>query len=179
MHNFKFTTDWFLHNIPSFNSVFKHKVNKILEIGSYEGRSTVYWINKWLTDNGTITVVDPRFKYEALKEPFLHNVSLALKENQNLIIHGDTSENIVNNLKEKYDLIFIDGDHSENSVYNDSTMSWGKLKKGGLLFFDDYEWSPEGSDDKPTKRGIDRFLKEFNQKYKLRYMGYSVILEKS
>lgn len=45
--NYIFTDDWFSHNLPSLNFIFETiKPQRILEIGSYEGRSTCYFIEK-------------------------------------------------------------------------------------------------------------------------------------
>jgi len=40
----------------------------------------------------------------------------------------------------KYDLIFVDGDHSSNQVKIDINNSWNILNKGGYLILDDYMW---------------------------------------
>ena len=40
----------------------------------------------------------------------------------------------------KYDLIFVDGDHSSNQVKIDINNSWKILNKGGYLILDDYMW---------------------------------------
>ena len=40
----------------------------------------------------------------------------------------------------KYDLIFVDGDHSSNQVEIDINNSWKILNKGGYLILDDYMW---------------------------------------
>jgi hypothetical protein len=40
----------------------------------------------------------------------------------------------------KYDLIYIDGDHSATQVSLDIYNSWNNLNKGGYLILDDYMW---------------------------------------
>ncbi|MDA7478172.1 class I SAM-dependent methyltransferase, partial [Candidatus Pelagibacter ubique] len=40
----------------------------------------------------------------------------------------------------KYDLIFVDGDHSSIQVKIDINNSWKILNKGGYLILDDYMW---------------------------------------
>ena len=42
--------------------------------------------------------------------------------------------------QKKYDLIFIDGDHSSTQVTFDINNSWKILNKGGYLNLDDYMW---------------------------------------
>ena len=50
-----FTVDWFSHNIPSWDiylNNFKNKPNlNFLEIGSFQGRSTVWLLENILTEN--------------------------------------------------------------------------------------------------------------------------------
>jgi hypothetical protein len=64
---------------------------------------------------------------------------------------------------ESVDAIFIDGDHSYESVTNDLLFWWNKLKKGGWLLGDDYDscW-PE------TKQAVDDFA--LKQKLKIEFL---------
>ena len=49
-----------------------------------------------------------------------------------------TSEEFADNYKKnKYDYIYIDGDHSYEGVKNDFELFWPRLKKGGFLVFHD------------------------------------------
>lgn len=44
-----FNSDWFTHNIPSLKAVFEYvKPQRILEIGSFEGRSTIFFMEEAL-----------------------------------------------------------------------------------------------------------------------------------
>lgn len=41
---YHFNSDWFSHNIVGLNAIFDYlKPKRILEIGSFEGRSTVFF----------------------------------------------------------------------------------------------------------------------------------------
>ena len=59
-----------------------------------------------------------------------------------------------------FDIIFIDADHEPHSVIEDAVLAFRKLKKGGILIFDDYEWGGPNM----TKRGIDGFLSGYHKK---------------
>ena len=52
---------------------------------------------------------------------------------------------------EFFDIIYIDGNHDSEYVLEDAVLSFRKLKKGGIMIFDDYGWDE-------TKLGIDSFL---------------------
>ena len=62
-NQYTFTSDWFLHNQLSWDihlEEFKNKPNlNFLEIGSYEGRSTIWLLENVLTDpSSKITCID-------------------------------------------------------------------------------------------------------------------------
>ena len=52
--------DWFSHNIATWQEVFREagSPGSILEIGAYEGRSTVWMAENLLAPGGEIVVVD-------------------------------------------------------------------------------------------------------------------------
>lgn len=51
-------------------------------------------------------------------------------------LDGD-SKYMIPTLNEEFDLILVDGDHSDKGAYKDLVNVWRLLKKGGLLVFDD------------------------------------------
>ena len=61
-----------------------------------------------------------------------------------------------------FDIIYIDGNHEPEYVLEDAVLSFRKLKKGGIMIFDDYGWG--GKD--LTQRGIDAFLSGYHKKIK-------------
>ena len=55
------------------------------------------------------------------------------------------------------DIVFLDGDHSYESVSKDLPFWYDKLSKGGILMGNDYSRKSSG-----TKRSVDNFVKENN-----------------
>jgi len=51
------------------------------------------------------------------------------------------------------ELIYIDGSHEEEDVYNDLVDYWDLLSPGGMIFGDDYNWTG-------VKMAVDRFVSE-------------------
>ena len=52
-----FSTDWFTHNIPPLSYIFEQfKPQRILEIGSFEGRSTHFFTEKMLKYHNEIEI---------------------------------------------------------------------------------------------------------------------------
>lgn len=110
----------------------------VLEIGSYEGRSTICMAQAALG----VCAVDP-FDGRATTSP--QNTYATFKGNlakygvsDRVTIHVGTSKQIVPDLAERFDLVLIDGDHSTNAVLEDARLALRKLKRGGLLCFHDY-----------------------------------------
>jgi len=57
-----------------------------------------------------------------------------------------------------FDFIYIDADHTAAGTLLDAEMSWVCLKSGGILAFDDYEWSDGTGDKNRPQPGINLFL---------------------
>ena len=163
----KFTNDWFTHNIPNFEKCMEAipEKKKFLEIGSYEGMSACWLLANGLEEGGRITCIDPF--YNGMRSVFELNVREATKKNQIVSIMQMTSYQALAELigrKQTYDFIYVDGVHSPLGVLTDASMSWGLLKQGGVMLFDDYQYPLE-----PTKVGIDAFLNSFD--------GYELIID--
>jgi hypothetical protein len=80
---------------------------------------------------------------------------------QKLSIHRGYSHIEVPKLEDNFfDLIYIDGNHEPEYVLEDAVISFRKLKKGGILIFDDYGW---GGPDL-TAKGIDAFLSAYSKR---------------
>lgn len=60
-------------------------------------------------------------------------------KNQNVKIIRDLSVNAANQIPdESLDWVYIDGDHSYEGSYNDLSTYYAKVKRGGLIYGDDY-----------------------------------------
>jgi predicted O-methyltransferase YrrM len=136
-----------------------------LEIGSYEGMSACWLLANGLEEGGYLTCIDPFFN--DMRPVFESNTREATKPNQVVSIMQMTSYQALAQLismKQTYDFIYIDGVHSPLGVLIDACMSWGLLKRGGVMLFDDYQYPQE-----PTKVGIDAFFNTFS--------GYELIID--
>ena len=86
----------------------------------------------------------------AKQAPYMHN--------NKLTIIRDMSDNAIPKLEDNFfDIIYIDGNHKTEFVYNDATNVLSKLKNGGILIFDDSSW-------KDVSVGIDKFINENSDK---------------
>jgi predicted O-methyltransferase YrrM len=135
-----------------------------LEIGTFYGIHAIKVSEKLTNADSKIYCIDPWEDYDQYTEykgkqntiwnSFNENLSKC--ENKNKFeIHRGFSDNIVPTFPDNYfDIIYVDGNHETEYVYRDGCMSFQKLKKGGYMIFDDYDW-PQ------TKVGIDRFMDEY------------------
>lgn len=166
----RFTASWVDRHLDNFDkhlSSFKDKDNlTFLEIGSYEGKSAIYMVEKFLTGkNSKIVCVDPFiFTYEYRKdfpnyeERFDSNTA---KYGEKIVKRKGYSEEVLKTFeKESFDFIYVDGSHKAEDILIDANLSFKLLKPGGILAFDDYELTKGLSENEYPKLAIDRFLKE-------------------
>jgi predicted O-methyltransferase YrrM len=189
--NYIFTVDWFSSNIPIWTHYLKQLKDKpnlrFLEIGSFQGRSTVWLLENILTgDSSIITCIDTfegsvehtlHFQNDIknLFDIFSHNIS-KFKNKVNII--KDKSQVALKQINEQYDFIYIDGDHKASSVIEDAILSFSLLKKGGIMIFDDYLWFGMKTYIDNPKPAIDAFLEIYADKITVLYKGYQVLIEK-
>ena len=91
----------------------------------------------------------------------IDNAGLSPQKSDRVIVRRGYSHLIIPEFQDDFfDIIYIDGNHEPNFVLEDAVLSFRKLKKGGIMIFDDYGW---GGPDL-TQRGIDAFLVAYYKK---------------
>lgn len=185
----EFTTDWFSANIPVWEQVFlplKDKPLHVLEIGSYEGRSTVWMLeNVLLHKDSKITCVDPYKPYSDL-DKFPVNwgeVEARFKKNtepykDKIVSVKEESTSFLKRTSDMYDVIYVDGGHTSEQCLIDGVLSHLVLRKGGIIIFDDYMWSQLAKAPNVPRAAIDAFMECFAQQYQFIFAAYQVILKK-
>tara|TARA_R110002072_G_scaffold20532_10_gene74330 strand:- start:2673 stop:3800 length:1128 start_codon:yes stop_codon:yes gene_type:complete len=129
---------------------------RMLEIGTLYGIGAIaiYDVVRFITDNTHITLIDPLNGYYGSDAPdfaSLKPVTLEVLQ-QNLAIWNVPAEDvtIIQGLSEgaealeharenEYDLLIIDGDHSEPGVRQDFENYFPLVRQGGLVVIDDYD----------------------------------------
>ena len=134
---------------------------RVLEIGSYQGRSTVCLAQM----AKEVVAIDPHTG-EATGRPM--DTLATLKANlrkHNLdnveIVVSTTAEVVDEDLLGQFDLVFIDGAHDRQSVQYDLEFALRRLAPGGLLAFHDYRKFPgefDGRWDPGVSETVDEFL---------------------
>ena len=144
--------DWFpVHNKAMISQVLPTLPPgaKVLEIGSWLGRSACYILE--VNPNIELSCMDiwedsnhpaDLIKVEAEKKyrRFRSNLAkLGMLERINVI--RDNSRNVMNYFQEgTLDAIYVDGSHEEEDVYHDVHNAYKLLKVGGHMLGDDWNW---------------------------------------
>lgn len=151
---------------------------RMLEIGSYEGRWAIWFLENILTHpESKLVCVDP-FSNPPQEMRFDHNVKLCPAQAR-LEKRRGPSEAVLPQLERaSFDLIYVDGSHDAPFVLLDAMLSWELLKPGGILAFDDYEWEPQRPPELRPQLAIDLFLASHAGKYDLLRKGYQIVIEK-
>lgn len=110
---------------------------RILEIGTKHGQTTINFAKNSAPDAIVYTIdVDQQQDHSEIKE---YDCYKKIK-----FIQADSTKFDFSSIKEKFDLIFIDGCHQFNAVISDTLNAVKVLEKGGLIVWHDFAspWVP-------------------------------------
>jgi predicted O-methyltransferase YrrM len=166
-----------------FNNLPRKK--KFLEIGSFEGRSTCWFLSQ-LDPDGMIVCIDTWAGSEehagmdlnGLYERFSKNVEEARGKLQKIVPIKGKSEDCLNTLNMTFDMVYVDGSHQAPDVLTDACMAFPMLNKGGVMVFDDYLWGKELGTLHNPKIAVDAFVNIFAEKCQLVGIGYQLAIQK-
>jgi predicted O-methyltransferase YrrM len=173
------------HALTIYNLINKLKKidnQKYLEIGSFEGSSAIFF-SRFLT-NSNLTCVDiwkgveelSNTDFKVVESNFDKNIS-KIKFNKIIKIKSE-SEVFFKNNKEKFSIIYLDGNHFFQNVINDIEQSWRILEVDGLLILDDYTWTYYNEPKQNPAYAINIFLNKYYKSLKILDMGQQVIVKK-
>lgn len=118
----------------------------VLEIGSWEGLSSLFILSTFPNAN-LISVDTWEGADEHQNNPHLNAIEQNFDKNLHSYVErltkfkGTSFEFFSKNtVKERFDLIYVDGSHHTDDVIVDAIKSFELLKIGGILIFDDYIW---------------------------------------
>ena len=191
----KFSSDMFNHNIHQWKEYKKYFENKPnmrgLEIGSHEGRSTLWAaINYFNGPGSTLEAIDTwGFYKELYQDPtvynnFLFNLKHQIELGKVIPIRARSKEillkfnlEVLDGTRKLYDFIYIDALHESRHVIEDTILAWGLLKNNGILIFDDYLLEQDNHKSS-TKFALDFFMDAFMGQYEVLHKGYQLHIRK-
>ena len=158
---YRLANNWF--NNVDINNYKDNPIN-YLEIGAFHGANILSVAKTYGQHNDSkLYCIDPWEDYNEYPEyvgeqsniynSFMNNVNNSGDKSKIIINRGYSNVEIPKFQDDFFDIIYIDGNHNPEYVLEDAVLSFRKLKKNGILIFDDYGC---GGPDL-TKRGIDGF----------------------
>lgn len=166
---------WFNNCKADFQQYLQPYINQpahFLEIGCYEGYCTTWLLDNILTHaDSFITCIDPwSCKFcERVFQTFMQNISIY----DNVIVHRGESGSVLRQITERFDFVYIDGDHSDYHPLEDAVLVFPLVVSGGLVCFDDYQWPKED-----VTVAIDAFLSVYNKQIEIIKKEYQVWIRK-
>ncbi|ORA33347.1 hypothetical protein BST20_22530 [Mycobacterium branderi] len=160
---------------------------RILEIGSWEGRSSLFLLTYFT--QGHLTAVDTwagidYYLYNAtpdardLEARFDGNLAPCAAR---LTKRKGSSLHVLPQLldeQQEFDLIYVDGSHFADDVLMDGITAWRLLKQGGIMIFDDFLWPCYPRARANPWWAIDQFLTYHPGEYKVLAAYDQIILQR-
>lgn len=185
----EFTTDWFSARVPEISASVSRldaPPRRILEIGSWEGRSAVWFLNAFpgceltCVDTWEGSVEHTPDMVSGVYDRFRRNIQATGFESRVTVLRG-SSERVLYGLQpESFDVVYVDGDHHAHAALRDIVFAWGLLRPGGVLLVDDYGGGHPGVDplEVPTI-GVDMFATLWEGKYTYLHRQYQAHFQKN
>ena len=163
-------------------SDFSGKPVRCLQIGAYTGDASV-WLYQNILDHKDSILIDVD-TWEGSDEPSHHQMNWSTvetlydvktkeaRDNRKIVKYKGTSDHFFRNNREMYDFIYIDGDHTAYGVLKDAVAAYECLNIGGILAFDDYQWSAGLGHLKEPKIAIDSFYNVYQDRLEFVLQGY-------
>lgn len=156
--------------------------SKYLQIGSYTGDASV-WLDANVLKPSASTLVDVD-TWEGSEEPLHYQMNWRsveevyddrTREARNagrIVKYKGTSDAFFKQNSETFDFIYIDGDHTSYGVMKDAVNAFESLSSGGILAFDDYQWSAGLGPLTEPRPAIDAFWSVYQDKLETLLVGY-------
>jgi predicted O-methyltransferase YrrM len=179
---YSYTSDYISKNLDNWTRLLEEFRGRpdveMLEIGSYEGRSAVWFLEKILTHPTAGIVCIDFFTRLSLSMRFDHNIRHSGASGKVTKLKGHSDAILITQPLDHFDIIYVDGSHDAAPVLMDAMLCWYRLKPGGVMIFDDYLWDPEKAATDRPQMAIDLFLEAFNGSYDLLLKDYQVAIRK-
>ena len=142
-----------------------------LEIGAHYGANVISVANTYAAHEcSKVYAIDPWADYDEYSEydgqqktifkTYKENIDRAGVSDKVETIRGFSHKEVHFFPDSFFNIIYVDGNHEKEYVLEDGVISFRKLKKGGIIIFDDYGWC----DREDYKIAVDSFIAVFKDK---------------
>lgn len=180
-----FTNNWHEGQSPMWEKlIIPLRPSRYLEIGSYEGQSAKWILDKTEADVVCVDTWDGEGQGSGcVAEEYIDKVETRFDANMKEYGGRVTklkgkSFDCLKNLEGQFDLVYIDGSHLARHVIEDAVLSFALLRKGGVLVFDDYGWKGFKEEWKNPKLAIDAFFNIFREEIQVIHVGWQAFVIK-
>jgi predicted O-methyltransferase YrrM len=189
----EFTTNWAVEHYHLWTTILAPRQEepiRILEIGSWEGRSALFFLNYLRyssivcvdTFAGSVEhrawpVAQQNAQLSGIERRFDSNLAqfagrVEKRKEESLVALGTLGIE-----RRQFDLIYVDGSHLAMDVYRDGVLAWPLVMQGGIMIFDDYQRKQGPETDWPHV-GIDAFLDVTKDGYEELHRGRQIAIRK-
>jgi len=184
---YEYDQNWHGNQVPTLTEKFLplwegRKGLRVLEIGSFEGRSTKWWLENLdvskmvCVDNWEGGVEHALVDMDAVFNNFKENVGDEV-ETRKGNSHDKLMEMVLEGTHE-FDFIYVDGSHMGKDVMFDAFLADRMLVPGGIMLFDDYQWPAQYPAHHKPKQAIDFFFNMYLDYYENVYVAYQACIRK-
>ena len=185
--NKNFSNKWFLNNFEIFNYFLPENKNEkfnYLEIGCFEGLSSFYVLSQFKFVNAYFVDIwdEPNKNSKSLTGDF-NKVEKLFDENLSKFNFTKIKDDSVISMRKllrknmNFDFIYIDGSHNGEDILSDAIEAFKILKKGGLIFFDDF-LQYEINRKIQSYVGIEKFLELYSSDLQLVFFQNNLVVKK-
>jgi predicted O-methyltransferase YrrM len=172
---YRYSFDWTSPNSATWMKYLKPLNGRAdargLEIGCFEGQSTLWFLEKVLTHPDARMACIDVFTDE-IEANFDHNVKISGQADR-VLKHKGYSQDVLRGLEyDSVDFVYIDGCHLASCALTDAVLSWDLLRPGGFMIFDDYLFGIDKAPSLRPKLAIDAFIEAFLDQIHVRQIGF-------
>jgi Methyltransferase domain len=176
----EFTSDWLTKKLPYWHTALAEfhgskTVVDVLEVGSYEGRSAVAFLE--MLPASRLVAVD-----------LFRPAEIEARFDRNLKSYGDRCEKIKGRAisvmdqlwagGRRFDVVYLDAGKKRDTTFAQSTLAWPMLNTGGVLIWDDLRWGLEKPEGERPSAAIELFAEVFRPCMEELHRGQQLIVRK-
>jgi predicted O-methyltransferase YrrM len=154
----------------------RHEPLRILEVGSWEGRSALFFLQFF--PNATIVCIDAFAQYPETEGRFDRNLSRLANRVEKIKGSSFPALEQLGAQGRLFDLVYVDADHFYEPVMANSLRVWPLTAPGSVIIWDDYGWGRDHPPQVRAKTAIDEFLHQRDGAWRLLGKGYQVAIER-